>query len=82
MARLLYESLPMKTSIQPEKAAEEMVAIKDKWLRENRGVLARIASDLGVSHTKVRFSYSGAIRTVDQRVAQALAEAGAPGFAK
>jgi hypothetical protein len=59
-----------------------MLALKDKWQRENRGVLAKIAADLGVSHGKVRLTFVGAIRTVDPRVVEALANAGAPGFAE
>lgn len=67
------------TSISNSRA-EAITARKDKWSRENRGVLARIAAELGVSHGKVRLTFRGAIRTVDQRVAKALAKAGAPGF--
>lgn len=61
---------------------EQLQTERDKWLKENRGVLARIASDLGVSHGKVRLTFVGAIRTSDPNVTGALAEAGAPGFAK
>lgn len=55
---------------------------RDKWLRENWGVLARIANELGVSHSKVRLTFAGAIRTSDPNVTGALAAAGAPGFEK
>jgi hypothetical protein len=72
----------MKSSLQPKPYAEDLIAAKDKWQRENRGVFARIAQDLGVSHGKVRLTFVGAIRTADPRVSAALAEAGAPGFAE
>jgi hypothetical protein len=61
---------------------DELTELRYKWLRENRGTLAKIASDLSVSHGKVRTSYFGFTRTIDARVAEALAEAGAPGFSK
>ena len=72
----------MRTSLQPTPSGETLQEQRDRWLKENRGALAKIASDLGVSHGKVRLHYIGAIRTVDHNVISALAEIGAPGFAK
>ncbi len=50
------------------------------WLRNNRGVLARIAQQLGVSHGKVRWVFHGAGRSNDGTVERELAKTGAPGF--
>jgi hypothetical protein len=81
MLLVTNESLRITMMIHPNTEAEALIARKDKWKNENHGVFARIAKELGVSHGKVRLTFFGAIRTIDPRVAEALANAGAPGFA-
>jgi len=55
---------------------------KDKkyWLADNPGIQTRIAEKLGVSASLVSRVYLD--RCTSARVAEALARAGAPGFAK
>jgi hypothetical protein len=55
--------------------------IRDQWLRDNRGVLAAIATRLGVSHGAVRSVYHGATRkSTTGEIEVELSKAGAPGF--
>lgn len=48
------------------------------WLRAHRGVLARVADDLGVSRVMVGEVFHG--RSTSRRITVALANAGVPGF--
>lgn len=50
------------------------------WLRDNRGVLTRIAKELGVSQAFVRIVYHGGSQSRDGSIENELARLGAPGF--
>jgi hypothetical protein len=67
--------MPTLTRISPEDA--EFLA-RQKWLRENKGILTRIAERFDVSGVHV----SKVFRKIDRnaRIEAHLAEIGAPGF--
>jgi hypothetical protein len=50
------------------------------WLAANRGVLSRIAAQLGTSRSAVSHVLAG--RSTSALVGRALADAGAPGFGR
>lgn len=62
--------------------ANEVRDARLKWLRDNRGILTKVATDLGYSVGFVRLVYHGGTQSQKRDVEDALAKAGAPGFAE
>lgn len=55
---------------------------KVMWLRENRGVLKRLAEDIGFCRWYISAVYWGKRSSKNHRVEAELAQRGAPGFAR
>jgi predicted XRE-type DNA-binding protein len=52
---------------------------KHQWLKRNKGILKRIASNVGVSASFVSDVYAGKRHSFMNQVEEALIRAGAPG---
>lgn len=70
--------LAMSTLSQVENALKKARQQRILWLDENKGILTRIANEVGVSQPFVSDVFHG--KRNSDAVAAKLAEAGAPGF--
>lgn len=72
----------MQTITQTQaQQAQQLLMDRLGWLGQNRGILSRIAREVGVTPSFVRIVFRGGSPSRGGAVEAALAEAGAPGFA-